>query len=369
MQINIGERIKELRKRDGRTQEALATALGVTAQAVSRWEANGGYPDMEILPSIANYFGVSIDELFGYDCERAKKVDALVETITKKDRLNNGEDVCVDECVRMAREGLIEFPGNEKLTLCLASVLYNAGYVKYGENHLTDTDGYDILDTERHKTYVEWAEAIRLYEKLLEILKAGELRHRATRELVQLYVNTGETKKAREIAETAPGVVASREMLLLNACDGRERAEAFEKTTAKMAYHTANLMVSTVMCDKTLSPEEAVRRVRNAIQILEFGYLNGDYGDDVGEVGAFYLYLSEHLWRAGERDAAFAALDTSYDLTKIYDERFGLTGDDRATRELPDVWPWWCGPDYMPVKREMMEDPRWAAWVEKCEKA
>ena len=60
--IKLGERIKELRLRDGRTQDALASELGVTAQAVSRWEKEICYPDMEMIPSIANYFGVSIDE-------------------------------------------------------------------------------------------------------------------------------------------------------------------------------------------------------------------------------------------------------------------------------------------------------------------
>ena len=75
--IQLGERIKELRRRDGRTQEALASALGVTAQAVSRWEKGICCPDMELIPSLANYFGVSIDELFGYDNERTKKVEAL----------------------------------------------------------------------------------------------------------------------------------------------------------------------------------------------------------------------------------------------------------------------------------------------------
>jgi len=65
MQLNIGTKIKELRRRDGRTQEALAEALGVTNQAVSRWESGGSYPDMEIVPAIANYFHVSIDEILG----------------------------------------------------------------------------------------------------------------------------------------------------------------------------------------------------------------------------------------------------------------------------------------------------------------
>ena len=60
--IKLGERIKELRLRDGRTQDALASELGVTAQAVSRWEKEICYPDMEMIPSIAYYFGVSIDE-------------------------------------------------------------------------------------------------------------------------------------------------------------------------------------------------------------------------------------------------------------------------------------------------------------------
>ena len=70
MQLELGQKIRELRHRDGRTQETLADALGVTSQAISRWEANGGYPDMEMIPAIANYFGVSIDELFGYESDR-----------------------------------------------------------------------------------------------------------------------------------------------------------------------------------------------------------------------------------------------------------------------------------------------------------
>ena len=143
MQLDLGQKIRELRRRDGCTQEALAEAIGVTSQAVSRWEANGGYPDMEIIPSIANYFGISIDELFGYHNERSIKIDELAKKIDDMNFQNNGVDINIDEVIAIARNALIEFPGNERLMLCLASVLYNAGYVRYGEYHLSDEEGYE----------------------------------------------------------------------------------------------------------------------------------------------------------------------------------------------------------------------------------
>ena len=77
MQVQIGDKIKELRKRDSRKQEDLAKALGVTAQAVSRWESGGCYPDMSMLPAIANFFHVSIDSLFGYSNDREEKIQEL----------------------------------------------------------------------------------------------------------------------------------------------------------------------------------------------------------------------------------------------------------------------------------------------------
>lgn len=61
---NIGMQIAKLRKENNITQDELAKKLDVSAQAVSKWE-NGGAPDLDLLPKIADYFGVSIDYLFG----------------------------------------------------------------------------------------------------------------------------------------------------------------------------------------------------------------------------------------------------------------------------------------------------------------
>ena len=69
--ISIGNTIKTLRKAKGVTQEEVARELGVSYQAVSKYENEVAQPDISLIPLLAQYFGVTIDELFGY------KLDAL----------------------------------------------------------------------------------------------------------------------------------------------------------------------------------------------------------------------------------------------------------------------------------------------------
>ena len=109
MQIQLGGRLRELRRRDGRTQEDLAQALDVTPQAVSRWEKNICYPDISLVPSIANYFGVTIDELFGYQNNRDRKIDAIIQEVSAFQIKSRGDDAWVDECLGILRTGLRNF--------------------------------------------------------------------------------------------------------------------------------------------------------------------------------------------------------------------------------------------------------------------
>ncbi len=62
--MDMGKEIRRLRQDRGLTQEALAAALNVTAQTVSKWECGNSIPDVQLLPEIAVYFGVTIDQLF-----------------------------------------------------------------------------------------------------------------------------------------------------------------------------------------------------------------------------------------------------------------------------------------------------------------
>ena len=119
MAMIIGEKIKELRKANGISQESLAQALGITFQAVSKWETGAAAPDIALIPSLASYFGVSIDELFDYNVyENERKVDAVCREAARF-RLNDPE-----KAEKILREGLQQFPADEKLLTVLVYVLW-----------------------------------------------------------------------------------------------------------------------------------------------------------------------------------------------------------------------------------------------------
>ena len=67
MKLLLAKRLRQYRLEKDMTQEALAKAVGISPQSVSKWERGDGYPDITLLPGIANYFGLTIDELLGND--------------------------------------------------------------------------------------------------------------------------------------------------------------------------------------------------------------------------------------------------------------------------------------------------------------
>ena len=72
-EINIASVIIQKRKEKGITQDALAEYIGVTKASVSKWETAQSYPDITLLPVLATYFNISIDELMGYMPQMTKE--------------------------------------------------------------------------------------------------------------------------------------------------------------------------------------------------------------------------------------------------------------------------------------------------------
>ena len=393
MQIDLGRRIRELRRYHHRTQENLAEALGVTAQAVSRWESGGSYPDMNLIPSIANYFGVTIDDLFGYHNDRERRIDGLVSQIQSMKWKNNGVDLNLNETIAFARNALVEYPGNERLMVCLASVLYTAGYSRHGEHHLTDSEGYDIYDIQRHRGYTEWQEAVKLYEKALETLEDGDFRRVAVGELTQLYVNMGMHEKAHALAEAAPGIYSTKEYMRICACDGKSRVQAYGKAILGMVHASAALVIHGVLAAKqNMTAAQKVQAVRGAIDLFTCVCPDGNFGEHNRLIARMYTQLALYLWLDGRQEEAFDALDRALAHFRQFEELCAgdeprytapllqLVDVDFSRSVIPDPnqpettaaglylsWPWWHTEEAETVKTQMQTDPRWDVWVSRCD--
>ena len=380
--IKLSEKIKEMRLRDGRTQEDLAEAVGVTAQAVSRWEKEICYPDMELIPSIANYFHVSIDELFGYENDRERKIDEIIKHSEELHRVDWGEDKGIDECIALLRDGLIEFPGNERIMLRLVVVLRDAGFVREGHHSLWDKDGYFTPDIERHRKNKYWLEAIKLLEKMNNTA-SGEMLYEVRYELLLLYDYVGEYDKAYELANTFPILQLSRSAALGFASNGAKRAEYGEKYLIALFTELVNQMIAALqLCKKNYEDDTALRTVENAIKLSETFFTDGNYGRFHGTLVQLYLYLSSLQWRAGLKDETFVSLYKALDHAKAFQaladehDAFYTTpllrhvkiecGDiNRDPLTLAEDWPWWSFPDTSDIENEIKADPRWAEWVKR----
>ncbi len=113
MEIQISKALKSLRQKNEKTQDELAAFLGITSQAVSKWERNEGYPDITLLPKIAGYFHVSVDELLGVD-EIAKqtRIDEITSEYNRiRHHIPLDPNYRLDEGIELIRNALKEMPG------------------------------------------------------------------------------------------------------------------------------------------------------------------------------------------------------------------------------------------------------------------
>ena len=108
MNLNFAENFKVLRKAKGLTQEKVAEYLGVSAQSVSRWELSICYPDLELLPPIANFFGVSVDSLLSNDMDSKKRDRAIFR------EMHNRMDPDTPERIAFVQEYCKKYPESDE---------------------------------------------------------------------------------------------------------------------------------------------------------------------------------------------------------------------------------------------------------------
>ena len=178
MNIRLGEKIRSLRKQNNLSQEVLAQFLGVSFQAVSKWENGTTMPDVTMIPAIASFFNVSTDELFDFNrVEQEKKIQQLCWDAAQY-RL---ADPNLAET--MLRDALKQYPGNDVI---LNNLLYT------------------MRSPERNN------EVVTLCKSILEVTRDDEVKYDVLRILAETYADMDMPLLAKQTLERIPELYFSK---------------------------------------------------------------------------------------------------------------------------------------------------------------
>ena len=195
--IKLGEKIKSLRKQKNISQEVFAGYLGVSFQAVSKWENGNTMPDVTMIPAIASFFSVSTDELFDFNLfEMEKQVTDICDEAYKYRMKNPAKSE------QILRNGLQRFPGND---IILNNLLYTLDY----------------------KTRVD--EVISLCKSLIESTKDDSVKYDACRILATCYKENGQNDLVKPTLELIPEIYFTKLELMASLLDGEDSYEAAQK--------------------------------------------------------------------------------------------------------------------------------------------
>jgi transcriptional regulator with XRE-family HTH domain len=321
MKINISENMKRMRRERGITQEGLSDVLGVSPQSVSNWERGDCYPDMELVPRIARYFEVTLDELFGMDTisdadryeEVYKRYYELNQSIYKELEAENAPDTEENrrlsiERVRRSnevaseylREMAREFPNNWDIQELLAC----------------DYSGMAVWHTpeEREQRHAKQAE---IYERMIEKCTDEERRLGAICGLADVYYNDDKVQLAIVTAKRLPRSDYSQEFLLERYYVGeKEGAEYLKAQTWRHANELYNAMRLRIVAECALGIGSAAEHFemyqdcRNT-QLKYMLYegtrkssLKGEGGVGDVEYANVFLNSSWHSLKFGDNESA-----------------------------------------------------------------
>ena len=305
MRLSIGENIKRLRRERDITQEQLAEIFNVSCQTISRWETDACYPDVEMLPIIADFFETTVDKLMGVD-EMLVKSKINKYLYDYKSSINNGD---VYECIRIAREGVKEFPNNYELLNKLMEALFISG----------DSDG----------GLKEWKENMIKYDK--EITEIGEriirycndqnIRLEATIRLAFNHCEHNRRSEGKRIYETLPSWEHCREFNIYWALDKDEiRKHAEDQIEA--GYEIISGGISKMTFIKGMSDDEYLRlyEKQKALDELIFDgpCVNDGYGITYDS-----CCVAERYARIGNTEKAIEYLKKAADSAILYDTSDG----------------------------------------------
>ncbi len=312
--IKIGEKIRLLRKKNDVTQDKLAEHLGVTPQAVSRWESGVCYPDMNALPAIADYFSVSMDELLCYN--NALKEQKVAAYLEEADRLLDRDRI--PEALELLRHAMADIPSDYSLQLQTASVLslYAA---------LVAESGSEDQEKVRSAISAALGEAVSLCRHILDDCTDDGLRDQTKKTLCDIYAHQlGDDVQAQEIANQLHSMSYSQEIVKATVLTGDVAFGQAQKNLILFAdniwWHLYNLACVPDISKGRYTPAEQIAILEKGIALFGVIFDNDPlfYADRLAN--SYRQIAMLHLSQ-GRSAAALDAFEHMVDYAVAFDER------------------------------------------------
>ncbi len=268
MTIYLSENIKRLRRENNLTQETLAEFLGVTFQSVSNWERGESYPDITILPEIASFFKVSIEDLLGVN--KAENEEDIKKLIEEHDNLTD------DELIKKSIFHLKDkYPNDFRVQLRYM------GYLIFFDNASQNTKKIESLSQNIQKNCTKDSIRIcakRFYIHYLELLARDENSDVTFADCERIIKEMPRMRDGREVyfncyPENHP-----------------ERDEIIQEAIEEEIFLLDNT-ISRYLYDDRYSSEYRIALTEKAMEFFNFLYDDGNYG----RMWRFMLYNHGHL--------------------------------------------------------------------------
>lgn len=303
MEITIGKNIKELRQRKGLTQERLASYLGVSFQAISKWENGETYPDICILPAIASFFNVTTDYLLCVD--KSKRDDEVRAYIEKYESL--WAEKRYDEVKKVMKKATEAFPGEFTL---LVRYLNSLIWCSYDEKNAVASRGEieDIYTMIQSNCTVDsiriWAKNLvcRYYFRLASIENSG--------------ISFDEVKS---ILSEMPLMQNSRDYLSCIYSTSENEREAAVKNLVNEAVYLMCRAVIGLCNDSKENENYKISAYKSIAHILEAVYPDGDFGKSYINATMIYAKLADCLRKSGKNTEAEKYISLSRETAQRFD--------------------------------------------------
>ncbi len=317
MEMKVGSNIKRLRIAKNITQEQLSVAMNVTSAAVSKWERGETYPDITLLQPLAHFFGVTLDELMGYD---QREIQAEI-----------------DEVIAIYRQHPNDEKGREIITKAYRNYPNDYWIMYYYMLNITG----NFIDSDPGSLLSYKEELNRICNKILDGCTEENLRLGAWNMRARILSAEGKVEEALKIYFNKLACGNTSVELLHNGLFSRNTNEYYfciQKYTYKSASNAGDALGRILLSDPTLSTDEKVdQAVKSADAMIASFDITGEafflaQATDFLGIVEFMLCYSLN----GTDEQIIAVVDRSLYVKKLLEElkkenkalRCGLYGEE-----------------------------------------